>query len=101
MTGPVRLGEGLRLLLAAWSVEEGQGEGSDADAKGQQRRDGVAGMGGPLAWWPSAVPEPLPADDPGQQQRASGDEQRDGVGHGWMLPDARPWVLRAWRDGGP
>jgi len=100
MIGPGRVGASLRLLLAAWSVEEGQGEGSTADAKGQQRRDGVAGMGGPLAWWPVSVPQPLAAQRRGQQELAAGDEQRNGVLHAWMLPDSRTRVLLAWSGGG-
>jgi hypothetical protein len=100
MSGPIRLGEPVQLVTAGWSGEEGQRQDGEADAKGQQGRDGVADMGGPLAWWPASVSEQLAAEDPGQQQRASGEEQRDGVGHHRMLPDSRPWGRLAWRDGG-
>jgi hypothetical protein len=99
MTGSIRGGKDQRLVMAAWSGEDRQGEGSDANAKGQQRRDRVADMGGALVRGPASVPKPLAAEGSGQQQLAAGDEQRNGVLHAWMLPGSPPWLL-AWPDGG-
>jgi hypothetical protein len=81
MSDPTRVGDALPLVLVAWSGEEGQREDSHADHQGHQRRDGVADMGGSLAWWPASVPKHQAAEDPGQQQRAAGKEHRGGVGH--------------------
>jgi hypothetical protein len=101
MTGPVRVGHALPLVLVARSGEEGQREDSHADHQGHQRRDGVADMGGPLARWPTSVPKPKATERPGQQQLTAGDEHRNGVLHGWMLPDTWPWGLGARSGGGP
>jgi hypothetical protein len=98
MTSPVRVGEPFQLGAAAPSGEDGQREGSDADAKGQQRRDGVPDMGGPLAWRSASVPKPQATKGPGQQQLTAGDEQRNGVLHAPMLASSSPWRL-AWPDG--
>jgi len=100
MTGPVRVGEAHQLVFVAWSGEQRQREGSDRDAKRQQRRDGVADMGGPLARRSASVPKPLAAQGPGQQELAAGDEQRNSVVHAWMLADSRPWELPAWSGDG-
>jgi hypothetical protein len=54
------------------SGEERQRQGCDRDAQGQQRRDGVADMGGALARRSAAVPNPLAAQGPGQQELAAG-----------------------------
>jgi hypothetical protein len=99
MTGPVHVGEAHQLVVVAWSGEQRQREGSNRDAKGQQRRDGMPDMGGPLARWSASVPKPKAAQGPGQQELAAGDEQRNRVVHAWMLPDSRPWELPAWSDG--
>jgi hypothetical protein len=99
MSDPVCVGDAQQLAMAAWLGEQCQREGSDAE--GQQRRDGVADMGGPLAWWPASVLKPKAAESPGQQQLTAGDEQRNGVLHGWMLADSWPWGLGAWSGGGP
>ena len=101
MSDPVRVGDAQQLAMAAWLGQQCQRESSDTDAKGQQRRDGVADMGGPLARWPASVPKPKAAERPGQQELTAGDEQRNGVLHGWMLPDSWPWELGAWSGGGP
>ena len=85
MTGPVRVRDALPLVLVAWSGEEGQRKDSHAEDQGHQRRDGVADMGGPLAWWSASVPKHQAAEDPGQQQRAGGEEHRSGVGHGGIV----------------
>ena len=84
----------------AWSGEQRQREGGNRDAKGQERRDGVADMGGPLARRPASVPKSLAAQGARQQELAAGDEQRNGVVHAWMLADSRPWELPAWSGGG-
>jgi hypothetical protein len=85
MTGPVRIGDALPLLLVACSGEEGQRKDSHADHQDHQRRDGVADMGGPLAWWSASVPKHQATEDPRQQQRAGGEEHRSGVGHGGIV----------------
>jgi hypothetical protein len=100
MTGPVGVGEAFQLVLAALSGEQGQREGSDADAKGQQRRDGVPGMGGPLTRRVASIPKPQATKGPGQQQLTAGDEQGNGVLHAWMLASSPPWLL-AGPDGDP
>jgi hypothetical protein len=101
MTGPAGVGWPVQPVLAAPSGEEGQREGSDADDKGQQRRDGVPDMGGALTRWSALVPKPLAAEDSGQQQRAAGDEHRDGVGHGRMLADSGLRLLGSGPEGRP
>ena len=101
MTRPLGVGEPLQLVMAAQLGEDGQGEGSKADAKRQQRGDGVAGMGGPLARWPASIPKPLAADDPGDQELTAGDEYRNGVLHAGMLADPRPWLRPTRSGGGP
>ena len=93
MTRPVRLREPLRLVVVDCSGEDGQREDSDANAKGQQRRDGVPDMGGPLARRSASVPKPQATDGPGQHELTAGDEQRDGVLHTRMLPSSPPWRL--------
>jgi hypothetical protein len=93
MTGPVRVGEPVQVGAATSSGEDGQREGSDADAKGQQRRDGVSDMGGPLARRPASVPKPQATKGPGQQKLTTGDEQRDGVLHARMLASSPRWLL--------
>jgi hypothetical protein len=98
MTPPVRVGEPLRLVLVDSSGEDGQREGSDADAKRQQRRDGVPDMGGPLARRSASVPKPQATKGPGQQELTAGDEQGNGVLHARMLASSPPWLL-AWPDG--
>ena len=85
MTEPVGIGEGQDRVVAAWSAEHGQREGRDADGECQQRRDGVADVGGALVWWSALIPQPLTPEDAGEQQRPSGDEQRDGVRHDRMV----------------
>ena len=100
MTGPIRVGEPFQLVPAAPSGEKGQRQGGDAEAKGQQRRDGVPDMSGPLARRAASVPKPQATQGPGQQQLTAGDEQGNGVLHSWMLPSSPPWPL-AWPDGAP
>ena|SRR5688572_6669860 len=98
MTRPVRVREPVELGVATPSGQDGQREGSDADAKGQQRRDGMPDMGGPLGRRSASVPKPQATKGPGQQQLTAGDEQGNGVLHARMLPSSRPWRL-AWPDG--
>ena len=86
MTGLIGVSEILRGVMAAWSGKQGQRQDRDADTKSHQRRDGVPDVGGPLAWWPASVTEHLAAEDHGEQERAGGEEHRDGVGHGGMVP---------------
>jgi hypothetical protein len=100
MTGPAGVGWPVQPVMAAPSGKEGQREGSDADAKGQQRRDGVPDMGGPLARRSASIPKPQATKGPGQQKLTAGDEQGNGVLHGWMLPSSPPWPL-AWPNGDP
>ena len=101
MTRPVHVGERFRLGAATPSGEDGQREGSDADAKRHQGRDGVPDMGGPLARRSAPVPKPQATKGPGQQQLTAGDEQRNGVLHCWMLAGPRDWMMPAWSGGGP
>ena len=93
MTRPVGVGEPLPLVVVDSSGEEGQREGSDADAKRHQRRDGVPDMGGPLARRAASVPKPQATNGSGQQQLTAGDEQRNGVLHARMLASSLPWLL--------
>jgi hypothetical protein len=93
MTGPVGLGEPVQVGAATSSGEDGQREGSDADAKRQQRRDGMPHMGGSLARRPASIPKPQATKSPGQQKLTTGDEQRDGVLHARMLPSSLAWLL--------
>ena len=85
MSDPARVGGALPLVLVARSGEEGQRENGHADHQGHQRRDGMPDMDGPLARWPASVPKHQAAEDPGQQQRAAGEEHRGGVEHGGMV----------------
>ena len=101
MTVPARVGDRRSVVLVGWSGEDGQRQDSEADAKGYQRRDGMPGVGGALARWLASVPKPLAANDPGQQELAGGDEDRNGVLHAGMLADSWPLVLAARPDGGP
>jgi hypothetical protein len=96
MRSTVRVGAPLQLLVVVGSGKDGQREGSDGDAKRQQRRDGMADMGGALVWWPASVTKPLAAEGAGQQELTAGDEQGNGVLHAGMLADPRPWLA----DGG-
>jgi hypothetical protein len=100
MTEPVRVGEAHQLVVVAWSGKQRQREGSNRDAKGQQRRDGVTDMGRSLVRRAASVPKPLAAQGAGQQELAASDEQRDGVLHAWMLVDSRPGELPVWSGGG-
>ena len=93
MTRPVGVGEPFQLGAAAPSGEYGQRESGDADAKRQQRRDGVPDMGGPLARRAASVPKPQATKGPGQQQLTAGDEQRNGVLHARMLASSLAWLL--------
>ena len=93
MTRPVRVGEAFQVAAAAPSGQDGQREGSDADAKRQQRCDGVPDVGGPLARRSALVPKPQATKGPGQQKLTTGDEQRDGVLHARMLASSPRWLL--------
>jgi hypothetical protein len=93
MIRPTRVGEPLRLVVVDSSGEDGQREGSNADAKGQQRGDGVPDMGGPLARRSASVPKPQATKGSRQQQLTASDEQRNGVLHARMLPSSPPRLL--------
>jgi hypothetical protein len=67
------------------SGDDGQGKGSDADAKSEQRHDPVRDVAASLTWWFASVPKPHAAKSPCQQSLAEGD-QRHGDPHGGMLP---------------
>jgi hypothetical protein len=85
MTDPARVGDARPLVLVAWSGEDSQREDSHTGHQGHQRRDGMPEMGGPLARWPASVPKHQAAENPGQQQRTSGEQHRGRVGHGGMV----------------
>jgi hypothetical protein len=85
VTEPGGIGDGHGRVVAGWSGEHGQREGREADGECQQRRDGVAEVGGALGWWSASIAQPQATEGSGEQQRAGGDEQRDGVRHGGMV----------------